>query len=110
MASVSGQLPFRDAYGAARLKYLRNRSLRNPKWRRDPDQVERHLTHDQMRWSSPSVLDPELLAARSALTRYRKAARRSGGDDGLWSDMLTAVDIVLSRADELNGTKVPGRA
>lgn len=107
---MSGQLPFHDAYGAARLKYLRNRSLRNPKWKRDPDQVERFLTHDEMRWSSPSVLEPELLAARSALGRYRAAARRGGRDDGVWSELLTALDIVLSRADELNGTKISGRA
>jgi hypothetical protein len=75
---MSGRLPTRDHIGAGQLKYLRNRSLRNPNWRRDPDFLARCLTHDELRWSSPSVLDPELLAARFALATYTAKTRKGG--------------------------------
>ena len=107
---MSGKLPTRDHIAAGQLKYLRNRSLRNVNWRRDPAFLARFLTRDDLRWSSPSVLDPELLVARSALAAYAAETRKYDKADEAWLAVLTAVDALLKRADEVNALKIPGRS
>lgn len=99
-------LSFDDAFNLGRLKRLRDRSLRQPRWRRDADQVLRYLTFnvvpsDGSTWPSGSGLTPEIEAAARAL---RKARR---GGDPEWQDAFAAIDLLIDRAEEIHGRPLP---
>jgi hypothetical protein len=63
-----------------------------------------------MRWDNPSHVEPELVQARAAVARYKKAVAKGGDSESSWADVLTAVDEVLDRCDALNERTIPGQA
>lgn len=115
-ASVSSGLPIEVELHLGSLKRFRNRSMRNPRWLRDPDQVLAYLTHGIVPavaagWPEGSPLSEELRQVKDRLKVFRRyvrshpAARKAGGDengDRLWSAAVAAVDGLIEKAEEVN--------
>ena len=117
---MSSDLPFQDEFNVSRLKRLRDRSMRNPQWLRDPDHVLAYLTHGVVptadeKWPEGSALAQELRQAQRRVKDFRRylrshpAARRAGADkdgDQLWSQALAAIDSLVGKAEAMKGSRL----
>ena len=103
-------LDFDDYYGVQRLKYLRNRSLSNPRYR-DAPFVRKFVTRKVGRWTSESPLEPLRIAVERCLDDYDRAAKREDGPkaEQAWGEMLVAVDALLAEGDRVEGRRIPPR-
>ncbi|GIG59582.1 hypothetical protein Lfu02_39540 [Longispora fulva] len=104
-------LPLADLLGVGRLKYLRQRSLRNPRWR-DAGYVRLLIVPRQVRWSRPSVLDPQLAEVRATITEYQRRAAGRGvvAADSAWQEVLNAVDRLIAEGERIKGSRIAPRS
>jgi hypothetical protein len=103
-----GGLELEDVHAAASLKYLRDRSLRNPRWR-DADRLKRYVRRGgQGNWSTGSPVESYVLAVEHALRDYGKATKRGDREamDALWAEVLSSVDRLLDATDRTFGRPV----
>lgn len=113
-------LSFQDHFNISRLKRFRDRSMRNPQWMRDADQVLRYLSRGTVptadeTWPEGSALAGAIAEAAKRVKAFRRYAnrvpgsRRPGKDaegDNRWSAALAAIDTVIAEAERLNGGKL----
>jgi hypothetical protein len=103
-----GGLDFNDISAAASLKYLRSRSMRNPRWR-DADSLGGYIqSGGSGRWSFGSPLQSYLAGCERALATYRQAKKRADPDtmDASWAEVCASVDRLLDAADRTAGRTI----
>jgi hypothetical protein len=100
-------LELNDWLAVKHLKYLRNRSMANSRWR-DPDYVLLYVTPGSLAWEPEGPLADYRVGVERALKTY-KAAKRKGRRadlDELWSAVLGAVDELIAEAERIVGHRI----
>lgn len=103
---------FGDYWRIRRLKYLRLRSLSNPRYR-DSGFARKFVSRGRSvnDWSSESPLELLRAATESRLNDYDRAVKKGDGilAEGAWTAFVAAVDALIAEADRLNGSRIkPG--
>jgi hypothetical protein len=113
-------LPFQDHYNIKRLKRFRDRSLCNPNWVRNTDQVLSHLTRGVIptadeHWPDQSPLSDlinEAVIKTKDFANYargRSGVLRSGNDesaDRKWTAVKESIDALIGEAEKRRGKPV----
>ena len=103
---VPEELPLADRLALGQLAYLRQRSLRNPRYR-NASYVRLYVTPRYLQWSRPSPFDPHLDAIRGSLSAFERLAQRGGaGTDDAWREVLAGVDLLLSEGQRRVGHRI----
>ncbi|WP_328343738.1 hypothetical protein [Micromonospora sp. NBC_00421] len=91
------ELPLADVLALQKLAYLRQRSLRNPRYR-NADHVRPHVKPGYLRWSRPSIFDPHPESVQRSLAAFERllAKRHDPEAAHAWQQVLTAVDRLLA--------------
>ncbi len=103
------ELALADLLAVGRLKYLRHRSIANPTWR-DARLLRSHLTRRYLNWAIDSPLEQQRLTALRALDAWDAAVKKSGADEGLWQNVVEAVDRLIRDAETAHGHRIRPRA
>ena len=102
-------LELADILAVGALKKLRQRSMRNPRWR-DAPYLEIYLRRSYLRWAEGSPVESQRVEAQRALKRYTSAAKRGADDlDTAWASVVTAVDRLIRAAERIEGHSISAR-
>lgn len=102
-------LDLADLLAVGALKRLRQRSIRNPRWR-DAPYLGAHLKRAYLRWAEDSPVERERVAAQRALERFTNAANHATADlDTAWASVVVAVDALIAAAERIEGHHITAR-
>jgi len=99
-------LDLADHLAVQSLKYLRNRSISNPRWH-DADYLKRFVDHGYLRWQIDGPLEAPRLAVEANLRAYVTAvARTNVHDEQCWTKVVDSVDRLIAAAEEIVGHRI----
>ncbi len=103
-------LELADHLAVQRLKYVRQRSMRNPRWH-DADYLAKFIKRSYLRWDLETPLEPLRRDVEHALAAYAAAVRHTDPSaEDRWTEVQEAVDRLIDGAERLSGHRIKPRA
>ena len=104
-------LDLADHLAVQRLKYLRQRSMRNPAWR-DARHLGLLIERRYLQWADDTPLESQRRSVERALDTYRAAVKIGCADteDARWGDVRSAVDQLIDGVEKVAGHLIKPRA
>ena len=103
-------LQLSDHLAVTRLKYVRQRSMRNPRWR-DAEYLIKFTKRRYLRWTPGTPLEPLRLDAERAVAAYIAAAKHKNPlAERRWIEVRASVDRLIEEAERIAGHRIKPRA
>jgi len=110
MAVDVNGLDLSDHLAVSRLKYLRQRSMRNQRWH-DARYLKKFIQRGYLRWAAETPLEDLRQDVEHAIAAYAAAAQRKDpATADRWTDVRQAVDRLIAEAELLAGHRIKPRA